>query len=525
MSKYSYLKYVFGAQVQEYVLGDAVTSIGSYVFDGCSGLTSITIPNSVTSIGSDAFYGVQKILVNKGTPALLELWEGGYNPKQIGSEELLPKPTLVATGQTQTSISYKIENWYDEYEYYYSNTIRKKLSKPTLTDNSLCPDSKGGKVCVCMPGTNPENLYDSPYYEFSSDAKTLDLNLNIVQTSKTASSFSLKGTYSEGDAVVTGQGLSVAGKSVEGNEISVSGLTPNSFYYAIYVVTITYGYGMTKDYTEKIEFSTAPLTLITEQPKVVSLGNVIVSATTNVDEEEENVGFEWRRIDWTDDFESSVGAAIIYDGTMEGYICSLNTDKLWKYRPYYMAVNGTYYYGEWVGIDPSDISYFEPTVHTYDKISVAGNMAQVKGYVLNGTDNITEQGFMYWKDDNMARSQYGEHQARAGEKAVSIPANAHKVVSEGRVMEVTFSGLDYESTYSYVAYAKTAEGAFYGEVRTFTTGEQPTGIENIHSDSQRGGDVFEVARYDMQGRRITAPQRGINIIRMSDGTTRKVVVK
>ena len=34
----------------------AVTSIGSYAFEGCSGLTSVTIPESVTYIGSSAFY-------------------------------------------------------------------------------------------------------------------------------------------------------------------------------------------------------------------------------------------------------------------------------------------------------------------------------------------------------------------------------------------------------------------------------------------------------------------------------------
>ena len=39
------------------VIPNSVTSIGDYAFKGCTGLTSITIPNSVTSIGNDAFRG------------------------------------------------------------------------------------------------------------------------------------------------------------------------------------------------------------------------------------------------------------------------------------------------------------------------------------------------------------------------------------------------------------------------------------------------------------------------------------
>ena len=40
---------------------NSVTSIGSSAFYGCSGLTSITIPNSVTSIGNSAFYGCSSL--------------------------------------------------------------------------------------------------------------------------------------------------------------------------------------------------------------------------------------------------------------------------------------------------------------------------------------------------------------------------------------------------------------------------------------------------------------------------------
>ena len=42
-------------------ISNSVTSIGSYTFNGCTGLTSVTIPNSVTSIGDQAFYNCSKL--------------------------------------------------------------------------------------------------------------------------------------------------------------------------------------------------------------------------------------------------------------------------------------------------------------------------------------------------------------------------------------------------------------------------------------------------------------------------------
>ncbi len=58
-NNYSIYQYAFYgcSGLTSVTIGNGVTSIGSYAFDGCSGLTSVTIGNGVTSIGSYAFYG------------------------------------------------------------------------------------------------------------------------------------------------------------------------------------------------------------------------------------------------------------------------------------------------------------------------------------------------------------------------------------------------------------------------------------------------------------------------------------
>lgn len=49
-----------------------------------------------------------------------------------------------------------------------------------------------------------------------------------------------------------------------------------------------------------------------------------------------------------------------------------------------------------------------------------------------------------------------------------------------------------------------------------------TGIENITTEEE---NATEVARYSLDGTLLAAPTKGVNIVKMSDGTTRKVIVK
>ena len=53
-----------------------------------------------------------------------------------------------------------------------------------------------------------------------------------------------------------------------------------------------------------------------------------------------------------------------------------------------------------------------------------------------------------------------------------------------------------------------------------TIQDYSSGVEALPAD-----DITVVARYALDGREIAQPQKGLNIVKMSDGTTRKVFVK
>ena len=479
----------------EITLIEGTKSIGNYAFKNCCGLTSITIPNSVTSIGESAFLNCSSLfsvtigdnvtsigysafdgcshldnfIVNKGTKSLLTIWNNDlmrtYETYEKNTGDYLPRSSISFVSATQTSITVTIADYYEGYTYTINGEIVKKGENKTYSGmqpgeyKSLTLRLTLDDVSYCTGG----NFYSNG----------IDLKFN---TSTTSSSISVVGSYTHGDAVVTKEEIYVDGKKVsDGNKYYISGLDPNTEH------TIRYSTNF-ESITEKV--STVSLTLITSQPRVISAGNAIVAAESNLDDEETNVGFEWRRIDWTDDFASNKGNAYLYNGTMEGYIRNLYTEKLWKYRPYYTSNAGNTYYGEWVGIDPTNTSYFEPTVHTYANITVNGNSAEVKGYVQRGTDNVVSKGFAYWEQPQGVKSREA---MSAPSMISSLPSNAKTVEVSGsqQVMTASLSNLEYETAYCYVAFVRTSEGdTFYGEEMTFTSGESPYTLGDVNGDKK-----------------------------------------
>lgn len=63
--------YLNGEEITSLTIPSSVTSIGGYAFYGWTGLTSVTIPNSVTKVGQYAFYncsGLTEVIAERQTP-------------------------------------------------------------------------------------------------------------------------------------------------------------------------------------------------------------------------------------------------------------------------------------------------------------------------------------------------------------------------------------------------------------------------------------------------------------------------
>lgn len=489
---------IFGAQIQKYIFGNDVTSFAQKTFNGCNNLESIELPDYY-SYGQSYLPANCKLYVKKGSLALLNLWQYSINniyEKETG-EKIIP-PTFKEKENTQTKLTVEIENYCDGYTYFINDTPVKQGEDVKIED--LLPETE---YDVVLYAAIDENKYPISTQQL----RTADIKPVIEKVYSDVTSMNLRYSHTKGDAKVTNQTILINGEETDAkyNTISFNRLDPGTSYRVEYIVEVTSNSGETKLYNFSNYFTTDDVVFKSASPRVVSEGNVIIVAQSNLSDDEENVGFEWRRTDWPDYIASSTGTAYLYNGLMEGYIRNLNISYYWLYRPYYISYSGNTYYGDWVGVDPTNTSYFDPTVHTYSKNKVKGNTAEVRGLALNGTEKMAAQGFKYWQNDPKAKdrgkagsffneseestenSGQGKESQNSPRHINSVPKTAKTIEASGYVMTADITDLAYETTYNYVAFVTTSEGdTFYGEVQTFTTESDPNGNK---FDVNRDGNV------------------------------------
>ena len=114
----------------------------------------------------------------------------------------------------------------------------------------------------------------------------------------------------------------------------------------------------------------------------------------------------------------------------------------------------------------------------------------------------------------------------------SVPAEI--TVGEWNEHEYTFTLSDATSAYTastvslvqapwklrVVAMLLNADGEIVNAAKCNVS--TPAGVNGVESSMD---EPVEVARYSLDGRLLSEPERGVNIVKMSDGTARKVIVK
>lgn len=155
-----------------------VTRVGNQTFQGCTSVTSVTIPVGVTSIGYQAFYNANNVTLATGFPSTLKVIEGNcfYMCRNLGSIVLPEGLTTLGTGCFTRTFDYggKIE------EFVFPGTLTTYINEQgeTVDFATICSDRKAGDVGKIVINANED--WDELPFSFSTFSRGLNCKEVVI---------------------------------------------------------------------------------------------------------------------------------------------------------------------------------------------------------------------------------------------------------------------------------------------------------------------------------------------------------
>jgi hypothetical protein len=477
---------LFGNYVQEFVIGEEVTKIGKCAFWGCTSLTSITIPNSVTTIGSGSFSGCEKL-----TSITI--------PSSVTSIE--DNPFNACSGL----LSIQVEEGNTVYDSRNNcNAIIKTADNEIITgcQNTIIPNSVKSIGAGAFHMCNGLTFIDIP---------------SSVTTIKGGAFWFCKGLAS---ISIPNSVTTIGEQAFEGCSALTSVNIPNGLstienevFSGCKIASITIPNSVTT--IGEDAFGGCPLTSLTIPNSVVSIANTSFASCaytlTAIQVESGNTIYDSR-----DNCNAIINSA---DNTLilgcQNTIIPNNVEKIGDYAfsscgelssidiPNSVKSIGDYAFIGCRKLGSVNIPYGVTTIGE----NAFYNCSELKTIILPKT--ITKIG-------NMAFNSWGSK---------DVYCYAEQLPELGEGVFFAYSGTNatlHVPATSIETYKGAEQWKDFGSIVALTDDDpKPTAISTM----EYAPTTYNKAIYDLQGHQLAQPKKGLNIIRMSDGTTKKVVIK
>lgn len=485
------------------VIPTSVTNIGSGAFSGSTELTSITIPSSVTKIASDAFSGCTGL-----TAVTLE-------SSALVSAPMTTKTSMKSFFGTQVE-TYTLGNAITSIGSYafYGCKSATAINIPNTVTSIGNNAFSGCKSLTSI--TIPNGITNIPDYAFYGCNALTSLNIPTTVTEIGRDAFNLCRSLTS-VTIPTG----------------VTKIKDYTFYGCNDLTSVTIPEGVDTIGRDAFAFCNS-LTSINLPSTVKSMGNYLFYNCTSLNSVSLPNG-----LTCINDYTFSYCLAL-KSFSIPSSVTKVSTNAFYESGWYQEQEDGVMYLGTMAYGYKGDIPN-DTIVVIYDETNRFNAMGHI--VIFNpGTEMINESAFE--GNLNLERIIIPESldticsTAFAGclglSRIYSFAVNPPKVAPDafgsltGSYTTLVVYDNAVEAYSSHPVWGKfqvIGITEFMNKIQGPASYASPFGGDDADAIRSTNSDAWTSEMYDLSGRRLGASQRGLNIIRMSDGTTRKVMVK